>query len=371
MTELNERIREFIDTGVAPVSAEEIFVARPSVQARINAERVRPRVRRRLLVLSGVAALVIALVIVGLVTVPGAKNAGVTPASAATFLESVAAKAASERPLVPGPSQYLYVATIETMTNGQGQHPSPKTFWYDSEELHQVWTSPTSPDHHSYEIVGRPEFVSAADRAIWVTDGSPLLGSGNSSGPTPPYYDVAGLPTKASEMVAYFKSQIYLPTESWYGSWPSWEFGTALGFLQNGASSAQRAALLRFVATIPGVRLMGHATSIATGQRGSVIALPQGRSGLTEEAIFDPSSSNLIEDRYVFTTLPPKSKVTIPEPTPFIGEIESYTDFLFAGITRGNSTYSLPIGTPTFPQVWPFGKVREPLPGWLGSASTR
>jgi hypothetical protein len=372
MTELNERIRDFIDTGVAPVSAEEIFVARPSVQVRTSAERVRPRVRRRLLVLSGVVALVIAIVIVGLVTVPGAKNAGVTPASAATFLESVAAKAATESPLVPGPGQYLYVATIETMTNGQGQHPSPKTFWFDSEELHQVWTSPTAPDHQSYEIVGRPEFVSAADRAIWVIDGSPLLGSGNSSGPTPPYYDVAGLPTKASEMVAYFKSQIYLPSESWYGSLPSWEFGTALGFLQNGASSAQRAALLRYVATIPGVRLVGHATSIATGQRGSVIALPLGRSGLAQEAIFDPSSSNLIEDRYVFTTLPPKPKVTspLPGPTPFVGEIQSYTDFLFAGITHGNSKYSLPVGTPTFPQVWPFGSVREPLPGWVGSAST-
>jgi|SRR5665213_1129410 len=371
MTELNERIRDFIDTGVAPVSAEEIFAARLIEQAGVGARRARPRLRRRLLVLSGVVALVVALVIVGLVTVPGAKNTGVTPASAATFLESVAAKAATERPLVPGPGQYLYVATIESATFGEGRHPSPKTFWYDSSELYQVWTSPTAPDHQTYEIVGRPEFVSAADRAIWVTDGSPLLGSGSDSGPTPPYYDVAGLPTKASEMVAYFKSQIYLPTESWYGSLPSWEFGTALGFLQNGASSAQRAALLRFVATIPGVRLMGHATSIATGQRGLVIALPLGRSGLTEEAIFDPSSSNLIEDRYVFTTLPPKPKVTspLPGPTPFVGEIQSYTDFVFAGITRVNSEYSLPKETPKFPPVWPFGSVREPLPGWLGSTS--
>src|ERR1035437_8018751 len=118
MTELIERIREFIDTGVAPVSAEEIFVARPSVKVRTSAERVRPRLRRRLFVLSGVAGLVIAVVCVGLVMVPGAKNAGVTAASAATLLESVACKAATERPLVPGIGQYLYVATIEGMGSG-------------------------------------------------------------------------------------------------------------------------------------------------------------------------------------------------------------------------------------------------------------
>ena len=171
-------------------------------------------------------------------------------------------------------------------------------------------------------------------------------------------------------MLAYFKSQRDLPTESSYGSWPSWEFDIALGFLQNGVSSTQRAALLKFIATIPGVRLMGHATSVVTGERGSVIALPHVRPGWTEEAIFNPSSSKLIEIRLVLTSLT-TTPTQIGTPPPFVGEIESYTDFLFAGITRVNSKYSLPVGTPTFPPVWPFGSVREPLPGWVGSASTR
>ncbi len=369
MTELNESIHDFIDTGATPVSAEEIFATGPSVQMRMAADRSRPRLRRRrLLVLSGVAALVVALVSVGLITVPGTKNVSIAPASAATFLESVAAKAASEKPMVPGPGQYLYVATIASMTNGASQHPSPKMFWYAANELHQVWTSPQAPGHQTYEIVGRPEFLSAADRAIWVVDGSMPLGSGNASYGPPLYYNVAGLPTKVSGMVAYFKSQHYLPTESSYGSWTSWEFDMALGFLQNGASSAQRAALLKFLATIPGVRLMGHATSIVTRERGSVIALPFRESGMTEEAVFDPSTSNLIEIRYVITVLPSKAS-PMPGPTPYVGEIQSYSDFVFAGITRANSKYSLPVGTPKFPQAWPFGLVREPLPGWLGQAT--
>lgn len=369
MTELNESIRDFIDTGATPVSAEEIFATGPSVQMSTAADRARPRLRRRrLLVLSGVAGLVVALVSVGLVTVPGTKNVSIAPASAATFLASVAAKAASEKSMVPGPGQYLYVATIASMTNGASQPPSPKMFFYAANELHQVWTSPRAPGHQTYEIVGRPEFLSAADRAIWVVDGSMPLGSGNASYGPPLYYNVAGLPTKASEMVAYFKSQNYLPSESTYGPLPSWEFNMALGFLQNGASSAQRAALLKFLATIPGVRLIGHATSIVTRERGSVIALPFRESGMTEEAVFDPSTSKLIEIRYVITVLPSKAS-PIPGPTPFVGEIQSYSDFVFAGITRANSKYSLPVGTPKFPQAWPFGLVREPLPGWLGQAT--
>jgi hypothetical protein len=371
MTELNGKIRDFIDTGAASVSVEEIVAMHHLAQRGTTADRARPRSRRRrLLVLGGVAALAIALVSVGLVTVPGAKNAGVAPASAATFLESVAAKAASEKPMVRGPGQYLYVATIISMTNGS-RIPPRKMFFYDSNELHQVWTSPWTSGYQTYVTVGRPEFLSAGDRAIWVTDGSPPLGSGNSSYGPPLYYNVAGLPTKASAMVAYFKSQNYLPSESSYGPLPSWEFDMALGFLQNGASSAQRAALLKFVATIPGVRLMGHATSIVTRERGSVIALPLGESGMTEKAIFDPSTSKLIEVRYVFTALPLKaSPMPGPRPTPFVGEIQSYSDFVFAGITRVNSNYSLPEGTPKFLPVWPFGSVREPLPGWLGSASS-
>lgn len=370
MIELNERIRDFIETGASPVSADEIFAAHVSTHVMTISHRVRRRPRRRLWLLGVAAALIIALLSVGLVSVPGVKNNAVSPASAATLLGSMAAKASSENPLVPGPGQYLYVATIVSMTGGEGMHPSPKMFWYYSDELHQVWTSPTATAHQTYEIVGRPEFVSAADRAVWVTDGSQPLQSGSSGYGPPLYYDVEGLPTEAPEILAYLKSQTYLPKESSYGSQASWEFDTALQFLENGASSTQRAALLKFIATIPGVRLAGNSKSIVTHERGSVIELPFKKSGVTEEAIFDPSNSNLIEIRNVVTTL--TSKVSsIPGPTRFVGEIQSYSDFAFAGITRAKSDYSLPLGTPKFSKVWPFGSTREPLPGWLGSPSTR
>jgi len=368
MTELNERIRDFIETGASPVSAQEILTAHVSMHVMTISHQVRPRSRRRLWVLGVAAALIIALLSIGLVSVPGVKNNAVSPASAATLLGSMAAKASRENPLVPGPGQYLYVATIVSNTDGESMHPSPKMFWYNSDELHQVWTSPTAAAHQTYEIVGRPEFVSAADRSVWVTDGSQPLQSGSSGYGPPLYYNVEGLPTKASEILAYLKSQTYLPKESPYGSQASWEFDTALQFLENGASSLQRAAILKFMATIPGVRLSGYATSIVTHEKGSVIELPFKRSGLTTEAVFNPSNSNLIEIRYVYISLA-SIEAPFPGPTRIVGEIQSYSDFAFAGITQAKSDYSLPPGTPTFPKVWPFGSTREPLSGWLGSSS--
>jgi hypothetical protein len=170
-------------------------------------------------------------------------------------------------------------------------------------------------------------------------------------------------------MVAYFKSQADLPKESTYENAPLWEFSTVLDFLQNGASSAQRAALLRFAATIPGIRLLGHATSVVTKETGSVIGFPiGGGTGRIEEAIFNPSNSTLIESRLVLSALPTKTS-PIPGPTPFIGEIETYTDFIFAGITGANSGDSVPAHAPTFPKAWPFALKREPLPGSLQSGS--
>jgi hypothetical protein len=372
MTDLSERIRDLIDGGVQPVTAEEIFFNYSSVKESTQIARTRPH-RRRLLVVSGVVVLVIAAVGigVGLVTVPGARNTDVPRASAATFLKLVATKAASQPALVPGPGEYLYVAALTSSSFGQTMPPSRKMFWYDANELVQTWTSPSLVGHKTWQVVGRPEFLSPLDRAIWVTDGAKPLGSGSSSGGLATYYNVPGLPTNASGMFTYFKSQKDLPAESTYGSWPSWEFGTALGFLQNGASSQQRAALLKFVATIPGVRLKGHATSVATGERGSLIGMPLVRQGWSQEAIFNPSTSDLIETRLVLTALPaptPNSSALIL-PKPFVGEIESYTDFLYAGITRANSNYSRPTGAPTYPPVWPFGTDREPLPGWVSSPS--
>lgn len=204
MTELDERIRSFIDFNVTPVSADEIIGINVD---RGGAGTPRRRLRRRrLLLMCGAVAVVIAIVSVGLVTFPGPKGTNVPRASAATaktFLDSVALHADSQKALIPGPNEYLYVATISSQTNGEALPPLSKMFWYDSDELTQTWTSPRAASHQSYRIVGRPIFLSAGDRSLWVLEGSKPLGSGNGTGPPPPYYDVTSLPTKPAAMIAY------------------------------------------------------------------------------------------------------------------------------------------------------------------------
>lgn len=368
MTELDERIRSFIDFNVTPVSAEEIIGFNVgSGGPRTPRRRLH---RRRVLVMCGAVAVVIAIVSVAFVTIPGPKGANVPRASAATaktFLDSVALRAESQKALIPGPNEYLYVATISSQTNGEALPPLSKMFWYDSDELTQTWTSPRAASHQSYRIVGRPIFLSAGDRDLWELEGSKPLGSGNGSGPPPPYYDVTSLPTKASAMVAFFRSQRGIPQKPSYENESTWEFSTVLSFLQSGASSTQRAALLRFAASIPGIRLQGHAESIVTNEPGSVITLPIGEgTGRSEEAVFDPSSSTLLETRLIQSSLPAKTLPKLPGmPTPFVGEILWYTDFIFAGVTQANSGFTLPTQTPAFPAAWPFTSKREPLPGSL------
>jgi hypothetical protein len=372
MTELDERIRNFIDFNVTPVRVEEVMEIGNNLTRHV-APRSRLR-RRKSLVMCGAVAVIVALAIVGLVNIPGPKGTNTPRASAATakaLLDSAATRADDQRALIPGPGEYLYVATISSQTNGESIPPASKTFFYDSDELTETWTSPRAASHQSYRIVGRPIFLSARDRTAWVLDGSKPLGSGNGSGPPPPYYDVTSLPTKPSAMISFFRSQKDIPQRQSYESDATWEFSTALSYLQSGASSAQRAALLRFSASIPGIRLQGHTRSVVTDETGSVISLRIGwGTGRSQEAVFDPSSSTLLETRLVQTSLPANTLPKLPGmPTPFVGEILSYTDFIFAGVTKANSGFTLPAHTPTFPLAWPFTETREPLPGSVQSFS--
>ena len=361
MPDLDKQLRELIDAGATPITAEEIFDAHPprELQGARRSPRRHSRRSRGLLV-STVAFAVIAGVTVGLVVIPGPTSLTGGRASAASFLEAAAIIAQRQKPLVPGPGRFLYVATLVSTTKGDTMAPSPKVFWFYVDELVQTWSAPGVHGRQTWNVVGRPEFVSPIDHTVWVTDGSKPLQSGSASGNSAPYYDVAHLPTKPSAMSAYFKSQNYLTVSGTHGRDAVWEFDAALAFLQNGASATQRAALLRFLATIPGVRLMGSATSMATMKRGTLIGLPADLTGLTDEAIFNPSTSQLIETRTVFTSLGKLAQVLKQSPvTRYVaGAIQSYSDNLFVGVSQLGTK---PPKSPRLPQMWPSGSTRKPL----------
>jgi hypothetical protein len=318
-------------------------------------------------VAAGVAALVAALL-----TVPSTGPGKSSPASAATILRHTALVADSQPPLVPGPGQFLYVRLLDGSREAQDFFPNAEggralSRYYVQETLEQ-WTSPSGSNRQSSTVVGQPEFITEADRQLWEQAGSPLIESGYSGGGTPLYYDVANLPTDPSKMSAYFASQPDLVQAAGGPLNSLWDFRIDAAFLENGASGPQRAALLEYMASIPGVTDSGSGTTLGTKQTGTIFAMPSTVVGFTFQVIIDQATSEVLEQRLVVSD---PSKLDSPTPAqvaagravaPFqIGQAEDYQDFLYAGIADSSS--AIPNGAPSSPTPWPFGTGREPLAG--------
>ena len=358
MLDLKDQIQSFIDTGAAPVTAEEVMTRDSPLRGVAN-ERRPSRPHRRIGIYAAIVAVAaVVLAVVGLSIPAGKNNVGVMPASAAAVLESAASEAQAQQPLVPGPGQFLYVRTLVSMTSG------PKPSYY-VQELKQTWTSSQVQGTTQWQVVGQPQFITGADRTAWEAEGAPPLQSGYGGGGASPYYDVVGLPTDPSKMEAFFASQSDLAPDPYYGRNAVWQFTTAAAFLQNGASALQRSALLRFMATIPGVELAGQATTVGTDRSGTVLAIPSDFSGLSVQVILDTQTSDLLEMRYVVTDSALYAKATpgFQGEVLAAGQVRNYVDFLYAGIATSSS--SLPSEAPTLPANWPFGTTQEPLPGSL------
>lgn len=380
MPDLAERLREFVDTAQPSMTRDEI--AEVVSRRHQGGGLVRSSGRRKpliagLLVAAGVIALVATLLVR-----TGASNTGsrLTPsisklASASAILKHTAMVADSQQPLVPGPGQFLYVRLLDGSTAGQDFFPlngpvHPVSRFYVQETLEQ-WTSSSGPNRQASTNVGQPEFITQTDRQLWEQAGSPLIETGYSGGGTPPYYDVADLPTDPSKMSTYFASQADLVQAQTSEGLPLnslWEFSTAANFLESGAAGPQRAALLDYMATIPGVVNAGSGTTIGTKQSGTIFAMPSTAAGFTFQVIIDQANSQVLEQRLAVSDptklfTPTSAQVADgQEIAPLgVGQAKLYTDFLYAGIADSSS--SIPSGAPPSPALWPFGSGREPLPG--------
>jgi hypothetical protein len=374
MPDLDERIRTFVDTAQPTVTMSEV---RDHLNENRSTGRRSPMPSRRWL-LSGVVAVAgVAALVAGLLTIPNTGPHKSSPgsqsssASAATILKHTAMVADSQQPLVPGPGQFLYVELVDGAREAQPFVPATGTGHalarYYVQEMLEQWTSPTARNRQTGGVVGQPEFITEADRQIWEQAGSPLIESGYSSGGTPLYYDVANLPTDPSQMSAYFASQADLVQAADGPLNTLWDFSTAATFLESGASGPQRAALLEYMATIPGVVDAGSGTTLGTKQTGTIFTMPSTTAGYTLQVIIDQATSEVLEQRLVVSD---PSKLYQPTPAQVaageaiaqfqLGQARLYTDFLYAGIA--NSSGSIPSGAPALP-AWPFGSGREPLPG--------
>lgn len=362
MLDLDEQIRQFVDGGAPPVTAQEVVDAvGPRRVVRRSPAWRRPRWAAYAV---GTAALVASAVVVALA---GTSSIGPPPATrigrvaAPVVLRRAAAAADAQSPVVPGPGQFLYVRTLTVSPEGIDLGAGQPSIHYYVDAVQQSWTSPTGPGTGSWAAVGQPTFVTGEDRSAWEAAGSPPISSGLVTQSAGPYYDVVDLPTDPSQMSAYFASQTYLATEPRPGHAGAWEFDTAADFLQAGASSAQRAALLEFMATIPGVANAGAATSLGTKQTGTLLTIPAANNpGMDVEVIVDPTTSELIEQRTVVTDAAKNAEKPTSPPLG-AGEATWYRDFLYAGIA--NSSNVAPAAAPPLTTPWPYGTTRTPAPG--------
>lgn len=372
MPDLDERIRTFVDTAQPTVTVSEIQEHLMSKRAGGRASRMSSR--RSWLLAGSISVAGVAALVAALLTIPhgGPGKSWQASTSASTILRHTAMVADSQQPLVPGPGQFLYVRLLEGSQGAQDFFPIMETGHalsrYYTEETQEQWTSSSGPNRQTSTVVGQPEFITETDRQLWEQADSPLIETGYSGGGTPPYYDVAELPTDPSKMAAYFAMQQNLVKAADDPLNTLWDFSTAANFLERGASGSQRAALLEYMATIPGVIDAGTGTTLGTKESGTIFSMPSTTAGYTFQVIIDQSTSDLLEQRLVVSD---PSKLYQPSSAEVAGghaiaplqtgQAKLYEDFLFAGIADSSS--AIPNGAPALLAPWPLGTSREPLPG--------
>jgi hypothetical protein len=351
MPELGEQIRDFIESGARPVTADEVLANVRAPVMRQPRGTARLGYRRFGMYMAVTLAAASVALIVGLAIAPAGVShlhaEGLHASSARSALVRAATSAAVQPALVPTPGQFLYVRTLSGSIDFTASSPGKPLEQFYVQELNQEWSTPAAVSTHSSEVVGVPRFVTGADRNAWRAAGAKPLSSGVGGGVTPVDVDVADLPTDPSLVQAYLTRQPALSPRPSSGSDAAWLFTTALGYLQGGASSAQRSALLRFIDTIPGVYDGGPATTLGTNAAGTLLSIRSAAKESAVQAILDVATSQLLEVRTV--------------DAPQGGHVQAYTDFLFAGIT--DTVHAAPPGAPPLPAVWPHGTTREPAPG--------
>jgi hypothetical protein len=214
----------------------------------------------------------------------------------------------------------------------------------------QQWTGPSGANASTTFATGQPQFVTKADQVAWQAAGSPPIEIGGGGSPPAVYYNVTNLPTDPSQMAAYFATQTQIPGAS--NSNPGDQFDVAVGFLSHGASSAQRAALFRYMATLPGVKSLGWTQALGNGVSGETLAV-QGTMGREIEAVIQLRTTQLIEERVVVAD-PSQLGAGLYPSEMRAGEALSYTDFTYAGIATSSSSpaeYAPVAPTPWLPNT--------------------
>jgi hypothetical protein len=174
-------------------------------------------------------------------------------------------------------------------------------YCYNLPQQRQIWIG-ADGSGRIQETYGTPSFVTPADRAAWVSHGSPALsttpsdttfGPGTlSDGPQV----LSKLPTDPGQLGSMLSAR----TIEGGPPGPAEDFAQIGDLLrETNASPALRSALYQVAETIPGVKLLGTVTD-HDGRSG--IGLARVSAGGEEfEYVFDPSTSALLGEQDVAT----------------------------------------------------------------------
>ena len=240
--------------------------------------------RRRLLIpaiaLAGAAAAA-AFVAVG--------RHGQAAASAAPVLRKVAHTALRQRPPVPlvkGHFRYTKSSQAYLVIDGD------KNGWVAlGPKIREVWLGPTGG--LVIERSGKPRFLSESDREHWIAAGSPQVNPPTVDEKLPPPRP-NNLPTDPDALYARLHAQVegnsYSADAEMLG-----EIGDALR--EADISPQLRAALFEVAARIPGIQLIGPVTD-RVGRHGVAVAYSDSTRHQSQELIFDPKTSALLEEDY-------------------------------------------------------------------------
>jgi hypothetical protein len=232
-------------------------------------------------------ALVIALVAIGLARAPFL----LTPAdpAAVAALQQAATVAAGGEALVIGDG-YLY-----TKRDALWRFQGGDKFMYLRPVLREDWVA-ADGSGRIREAVGELIFLSEADRKAFLAGGFTVyaLNEDFGRGELEPGYDVASFPTDVDGMREVVR-HLTVPSDS--RPFEAQMFLTIGDLLRDPLTPpAVRAGLYQVAAGLPGIELLGETTD-RIGRPGMAVAMTMHQ--LQEVIVFDPTTSELLEERTV------------------------------------------------------------------------
>jgi hypothetical protein len=321
--------------------------AAPTSVPRVEAPRAR-RPRRRLLA-GGLGFAVSAAAAAALVVGVGTRSVRPEAASAAKALRTAAGVAAGGPDVPLGAGRYWYVSrelvlssrrfTVATPAGGLATYALANV-----RERSEEWIDSEGEGRRVTRTIGTPRFASPADRRAWVAAGRPALGQGTpwtlapagaavERQPANGWKALSGLSYDALRALSTDDDALAHRLRRVAADSPEETFAFAANLLRSTpVSAAQRAALYRVLAKVPGVELLGTVKD-ERGRSGTGIALE--RDGVRMDLLFDPETALLLD--FSRTVTDPRQVAGRPDANLPVQEHEA---FLSAGVV--DSTHARP-----------------------------